>query len=89
MKTVGARELKQNPHTVIQHVLETGDEYEITSYGRPTGVRITPDSRSPRRWVRGADLVGAPPMSPSNSAAWRADVESAMDDEVEDPWGEV
>ena len=29
MKTVGARELKRNPHTVIQHVLETGDEYEI------------------------------------------------------------
>jgi antitoxin (DNA-binding transcriptional repressor) of toxin-antitoxin stability system len=86
MKTVGARELKQNPHTVIQHVLQTGDEYEITSYGRPTVVRIVPDVRSPRRWVPGNSLADIPPMSPRNAAAWRTDIESAMDDEVSDPW---
>lgn len=45
MKTVGTRELKQNPHTVIERVRETGDEYEITAYGRPPGCgsfRIVP-----------------------------------------------
>ncbi|WP_129787624.1 type II toxin-antitoxin system Phd/YefM family antitoxin [Promicromonospora panici] len=85
MRTIGARELKQNPHAVIQHVLETGEEYEITSYGRPAGVRIVPDNRSPRRWVLGNDLADVPPMSPRNAAAWRADVEGAMDDEVSGP----
>jgi antitoxin (DNA-binding transcriptional repressor) of toxin-antitoxin stability system len=51
MKTVGTRDLKQNPHTIIKRVLETGDDYEITAYGRPTGVRIVPDRPGPRRWV--------------------------------------
>lgn len=86
MRTVGTRELKQNPHTVIQRVLDTGDEYEITNYGRPTGVRIVPDHPSPRRWVPGSNLADIPPMSPRNAADWRADVESAMADEVADPW---
>ncbi|SDS39468.1 type II toxin-antitoxin system Phd/YefM family antitoxin [Jiangella sp. DSM 45060] len=49
MKTVGIRELKQNPQAVIERVRETGDEYEITVYGRPTGVRIVRDRPGPCR----------------------------------------
>lgn len=87
MKTVGTRELKQNPHTVIKHVLETGDEYEITSYGRPTGVRMVPDKPGPRRWISGASLADITPMNTRNAAAWREDIEHAMDDDdVSDPW---
>lgn len=86
MKTVGTRELKQNPHTIIKRVLETGDEYEITAYGRPTGVRIVPDRLAPRRWVNGAGLADITPMSPKNAAAWHDDIEHAMTAEVADPW---
>lgn len=86
MKTVGTRELKQNPHTVIERVRETGDEYEITAYGRPTGVRIVPDRPGPRRWVSGSSLADVTPMSPRNAAAWRSDIAQAMADEVADPW---
>lgn len=86
MKTVGTRELKQNPHTVIERVRETGDEYEITAYGRPTGVRIVPDRAGPRRWVSGADLADVAPMSRDNAIAWRSDIEDAVADEIADPW---
>jgi antitoxin (DNA-binding transcriptional repressor) of toxin-antitoxin stability system len=86
MKTVGTRELKQNPHTVIQRVLETGDEFDITNYGRPTGARIVPDRPAPRRWISGASLTQISPLSPQQAAAWRQDIEESVDDDVADPW---
>ncbi|MDT0303523.1 type II toxin-antitoxin system Phd/YefM family antitoxin [Streptomonospora wellingtoniae] len=89
METIGTRELKQNPQTVIQRVLESGDEFEITAYGRPTGVRLVPDHAQKRRWVSGAELMtitSASPLSPRDAASWREDVENAMDDELVDPW---
>lgn len=86
MKTVGTRELKQNPHAVIQRVLETGDELEITNYGRPTGARIVPDRPEPHRWISGASLAEIPPMNPEHAASWRHDIERSMGDEVADPW---
>jgi antitoxin (DNA-binding transcriptional repressor) of toxin-antitoxin stability system len=86
MQTVGTRELKQNPHTVVQRVLDSGDEFEVTSYGRPTGVRIVPAGRAPRRWVSGAALATVEPISAEGAAAWKADIEAAIDDEITDPW---
>ncbi|MFD0773016.1 type II toxin-antitoxin system Phd/YefM family antitoxin [Streptomonospora algeriensis] len=89
MKTIGTCEPKQNPQTVIQRVLASGDEFEITAYGRPTGVRLVPDHREKRRWIPGSDLMKIPstsPLSPSDAAAWREDIEDAMDEEVTDPW---
>lgn len=90
MSTIGTRELKQNPHTVIQHVLETGDNVEITAYGRPTGVHLGPDKPVRQRWVPGARLAEIPPINPDNAAAWRRDIEQALDDdEPRDPWGQA
>lgn len=89
METIGTRELKQNPQTVIQRVLESGDEFEITAYGKPTGVRLVPDHHEKRRWIPGSDLMKIPsmsPLEPGEAAAWREDIEDAMDDEVTDPW---
>lgn len=86
MKTVGTRELKQNPQEVIRRVAENGEELQITSYGRPTGVRIVSDEPTPRRWVSGAALSDLPEMDAANAEAWQADVANAVDDDVRDPW---
>lgn len=85
--TVGTRELKQNPLAVIKRVLDSGEDYEITSYGRPTGARIVPDRPRAQRWVSAASLATVEPISPRQAAAWRADIEDAMDDDIIDPWG--
>ncbi|WP_264029744.1 hypothetical protein [Cellulosimicrobium sp. SH8] len=88
METVGTRELKQNPHTVIRRVLDTGQEIEVTAYGNPTGVRLVPDrGRRSARWVLGRDLVDIPPMSPENVERLVSQIEHARDDDlVRDPW---
>ncbi|QDP98331.1 type II toxin-antitoxin system Phd/YefM family antitoxin [Microlunatus elymi] len=86
MKTIGTRELKQNPNTVIELVRESGEEFEITSYGRPTGVRIVPVRPGPRRWVTGASLADVQPMAPGRVASWREDIERSPSGEVLDPW---
>lgn len=87
MNTIGTRDLKQNPNTVIQRVLETGEEFEITAHGHATGVRLVPAHPGPAQWVHGdvlnADELG---LAPEEAEAWRADVEDAFDDEVTDPW---
>lgn len=87
MNTIGTRDLKQNPNSVIQRVLETGEEFEITAHGHATGVRLVPTHAGPARWVVG-DVLNAdePGLTPAEADAWRADVADAFDDEVTDPW---
>lgn len=87
MNTIGTRDLKQNPNTVIQRVLETGEAFEITAHGHATGVRLVPTHAAPARWVSG-DVLNADQtdMTPEETDAWRADVADAFDDEVTDPW---
>ncbi|QBI54808.1 type II toxin-antitoxin system Phd/YefM family antitoxin [Streptomonospora litoralis] len=89
MQNIGIRELQRNPQSVIQQVLESRDEFEITADGRPTGVRLVPDRYEKRRRLSGSDLMeisAMSPLEPGDAAAWRADIENAMDDEVTDPW---
>ena len=87
MNTIGTRDLKQNPNTVIQHVLETGQEFEITAHGHATGVSLVPTHASPARWVSGDVLnVDESGLTPDEADAWRADIADAVDDEVTDPW---
>ncbi|MFD1717338.1 type II toxin-antitoxin system Phd/YefM family antitoxin [Georgenia deserti] len=86
MKTVGTRDLKQNPQRVIRRVLESGDSLEITSYGKPSGVRLVPDRAAPSSWVSGADLADLAPIQPEDAAAWRADIDVTEDDGPGDPW---
>ena len=42
MNTIRMADLKQNPARVIHMVRSTGQEYEVTSRGRPIGVKIAP-----------------------------------------------
>jgi antitoxin (DNA-binding transcriptional repressor) of toxin-antitoxin stability system len=87
MNTIGTRDLKQNPNAVIQRVLETGEEFEITAHGHATGVRLVPTHVGPARWVHGEVLnVDGPGLTPAETDAWRADVDGTFDDEVTDSW---
>lgn len=90
METVGTRELKQNPRAVIRRVLTSGQEIEVTAYGKPTGVRLVPDHGTPRsRWIRGDDLDGLPTMGGENAATLKAEIGRQRDgDLVENPWGD-
>ena len=88
MLTVGTRELKQNPAEVIARVLATGEDIEITAYGKPTGVRLVADRPAPRRWVSGARLNAMPPTGTADNDALKADIATAFDDDhIADPWG--
>jgi len=53
MEITGTGDLKHDPQTVIQRVLESRDEFEITACGKPTGVRIVRDNLGKRRWIPG------------------------------------
>lgn len=87
MATVGTRELKQNPHAVVQRVLETGEAVEVTTHGHPTGVALVPTTAGPRRWVRGVDLARLTPMDRTAAARFRDDIASVDHDDVPtDPW---
>ncbi|GCE76552.1 type II toxin-antitoxin system Phd/YefM family antitoxin [Cellulomonas biazotea] len=87
MRTVGTRELKQNPNAVIQEVLAADEAIAITTHGRPTGVHLVADRTRSARWVRGHDLLGVRPSTPDDSALLKAQIDAARDDEdVEDPW---
>jgi antitoxin (DNA-binding transcriptional repressor) of toxin-antitoxin stability system len=88
MRTVGTRELKQNPQAVIQRVLETGEDHEITAYGQPTGVRLVRDEPRPKQWVTGAELMAMDiePMSKADRDAWKKDMEGFLAEEPTDPW---
>ena len=90
MHTASTRELKQNPAAVIQRVLETGDEVEITAHGHPTGVRLVPDlSGGPAPWVRGSVLLdlSTPRASRADTEALKALLDASRDgDDVTDPW---
>jgi antitoxin (DNA-binding transcriptional repressor) of toxin-antitoxin stability system len=71
MATVATRELKQNPHAVIQRVLESGEPVAVTAYGKPTGVVIAPERPVKRRWVPGSALRQAvAPLPEDESQAW-------------------
>lgn len=86
MQTVGTRGLKQNPHAVVQRVLDAGEPLEITTHGHPTGVSLVPDTPSRRRWVRGAGLGRIRPMDGHAAARLRHDLAGLDDDEPTDPW---
>lgn len=87
MTSVGTRELKQNPHAVIQRVLASDEEIEITTHGRPTGVRLVRDRPRRARWISGSDLAGIRPLPDDHAADLRALVEASRDDdEITDPW---
>lgn len=88
MKTIGTRELKQNPQSAIRRVLETGDDVEVTAYGKPTGVRLSAaptDRRS--RWVSGTVLNDVPPLADGETAKLLRDLEEHNGhDTVDDPF---
>jgi antitoxin (DNA-binding transcriptional repressor) of toxin-antitoxin stability system len=87
MHTVGTRELKQNPHAVIQRVLASDEEIEITTHGRPTGVRLVADRPARARWVTAQALADLRPLAAEDAADLRALVDAARDeDDVDDPW---
>lgn len=88
MTSVGTRELKQNPQAVIQRVLVSDEEIEITTHGRPTGVRLVRDRPRRARWVSAIDLAGIRPLADDDAADLRALVEESRDDDaITDPWG--
>lgn len=80
MRTVAARKLKQNLRAVIQRVLETGEDHEITAHGQPTGVRLVRAGPRPKRWVTGAELMAMDiePMSKEDRDAWKKDIEKLL-----------
>jgi antitoxin (DNA-binding transcriptional repressor) of toxin-antitoxin stability system len=88
MLTVGTRELKQNPAEVIARVLATGQDVEITAYGKPTGVRLVADRPGPKKWVPGSVLNAMPCIGTDDNESLKADIASAFpeDDYVTDPW---
>ncbi|GAB3171127.1 hypothetical protein GCM10027059_38780 [Myceligenerans halotolerans] len=86
MRTVGTRELKQNPQAVIQRVLETGEDHEITAYGQPTGVVLVRREPRPKRWVRGSEMPEITPMSREDREAWKRDIDVWEKEELVDPW---
>ncbi|MEU2201820.1 hypothetical protein [Isoptericola sp. NPDC019482] len=86
MKTVGTRDLKQNPAAAIQRVLESGEALEITAYGKATGVVLAPESTAPARWVSGTVLADLTPIAPAEAERWHADTARDLDDDVSDPW---
>lgn len=90
MRYVATRELKQNPQSVIQRVLETGEDHEITSYGQATGVRMVRDEPRPKRWVTGAELMARDiePLSRADRDAWQKDMEGFLAEAPTDPWQE-
>lgn len=89
MDSVGTRELKQNPNAVIQHVLRTGQELEITAHGHPTGTKIVAVAAK-GRWVPAGALAHVTPMSPDNARTFADDVDGMReDDELRDPWDDA
>jgi len=90
MLTVGTRELKQNPAEVIARVLATGQDVEITAYGKPTGVRLVADGHGPRTWVSGAALNAMPRIGSDDDESLKADIAGPFtdDDYVTDPWAD-
>lgn len=86
MKTVGMRELKQNPNEIIERVLESREELELTSHGRPTGVKLTPVARGRATWVSADALARVTPLDDSAAARYR-DASAMLESEpVADPW---
>jgi PHD/YefM family antitoxin component YafN of YafNO toxin-antitoxin module len=53
------RELKLNPHLVVERVLATGEPAEVLSHGRPTGVVLAPAAPLRRESVKGSVLKAA------------------------------
>ena len=87
MRYVATRELKQNPQSVIQRVLETGEDHEITSYGKSTGVRMVRNDPRPKRWVRESEMPEITPMSEENTDSWLRDLDDLYaDDDFVNPW---
>jgi antitoxin (DNA-binding transcriptional repressor) of toxin-antitoxin stability system len=90
VNTIETRDLEQYVDAVIQRVLATGEEYEITAHGDATGVRLAPIRPGPRRWVSSAVLnADEPAMTPEESEAWLADITEladVLDDEITGPW---
>ncbi len=87
METVGTRELKQNPQAVIQRVLTSDEEIEITTHGRPTGVRLVADRPQRARWVPAHALADLRPLADADAADLRDLVAADREgDEVRDPW---
>ncbi|GIG36774.1 type II toxin-antitoxin system Phd/YefM family antitoxin [Cellulomonas pakistanensis] len=87
METVGTRELKQNPQAVIQRVLSSDEEIEITTHGRPTGVRLVADRPQRARWVPAHALADLRPLDAEDAVELRELIAAHRDDaEPRDPW---
>ncbi|MHB1235655.1 MAG: type II toxin-antitoxin system Phd/YefM family antitoxin [Microbacteriaceae bacterium] len=86
MKTVGIRELKQNPSQVINWV-EQGNQVQITVQGRPTAI-LMPIVPTRRRTVLFSELQTALTANPLDRQ-WAEDAYRDRDDDpVTNPWGE-
>ncbi|AEE46864.1 type II toxin-antitoxin system Phd/YefM family antitoxin [Cellulomonas fimi] len=87
MRTIGTRELKQNPHAVIEAVLASDQPIAITSHGRPTGVRLLADRPGPAPWVPGTALARLRTATTDDGLVLKAQIDAARDEDlVEDPW---
>jgi hypothetical protein len=89
MLQVGTRELKQNPHAVMELVRRCGPA-EVTVYGHPTGIYLTTSlpALAPRRFVPGRELRAAlPATNKQEQAEFKAILDGLRDTEdVADPW---
>ena len=91
MPTITMRQIKQNPHAVVEQILAANQRFRITSHGHDTGVVIQPATLAtgPQRFVPGTDLqsIGTEnPLTPAEVQAWLDDIYSGFDDDVIDPW---
>jgi len=75
---------------VIARVLATGQDVEITAYGKPTGVRLVAVGHGPRTWVSGATLNAMPHVGTDDDESLKEDIAAvfAEDDHVTDPWAD-
>lgn len=87
METISQRELRNDSGRVLREV-EAGRSFEVTVAGRVVA-RLTPASAPRRRFVDAATLRAIAAETPVDTESWKADLESAFDDEMDDdPWAQ-
>ena len=69
-------------------VESSGEDAEITAYGKPTRVRLVADRAAPKKWVSGATVNALPDVDADETLA--ADIAAAFVDEdyIADPWAD-
>jgi prevent-host-death family protein len=86
MKRITATELARNLSNVLDQVRETGEEY-LVERGRQPVARVLPTPRRMTAEQALADLYRT--LDPVDAESWEADArrcDSALSDELRDPW---